>query len=52
MKVISKLAVNSDRLNESINRLAKIGKQTDVVSAASRLRQKTCKRGILSSNGW
>jgi len=29
MKVISKLAVNSDRLNESINRLAKIGKQTD-----------------------
>lgn len=27
--IISKLAVNSDRLNESINRLAKIGKQAD-----------------------
>lgn len=27
--IISKLAVNGDRLNESINRLAKIGKQAD-----------------------
>lgn len=29
MKVISKLAVNGDRLNENISRLAKIGKQAD-----------------------
>lgn len=29
MKVISKLAVNGDRLKESINRLAKIGKQAN-----------------------
>lgn len=29
MKVISKLAVNGERLKESINRLAKIGKQAD-----------------------